>query len=142
MRRYETICILRPGLGESEISKIIESTSKIITDAQGTIIAVDRWGIKKLAYLIKKESQGYYVLCDYAVSPEAVFEMERKFRIDDAVLKYMTVKLADEISEEEITAAAADAEEKQAEAQEEAEQEDGSKQDTEAEEETAKEDKE
>lgn len=126
MRRYETIFILRPNIGEDEITKIIESTQQIIVDAGGSIIESNRWGMKKLAYLIKKESLGYYVFCDYAGVPEAVAEMERKFRIDDAVLKYLTVKIADEITEETIQQAMADATAKQAEADAEAESEEDS----------------
>lgn len=112
MRRYETIYILKPSLGENEINSVIENTNKIITDDEGTIISLNRWGMKKLAYLIKKESQGYYVFCDYAGTPEAVSEMERKFRIDDAVLKFMTVKLADSISADEIATATTEAAQK------------------------------
>ena len=109
MRRYETIYILRPTLGETEITAIIENTNQVIADANGSIIDQDRWGMKKLAYLIKKETQGYYVFCDYAVTPEAVTEIERKFRIEDSVLKYMTVKLADSITAEEVVTATSDA---------------------------------
>jgi small subunit ribosomal protein S6 len=107
MRRYETIFILRPSAGEEEISKIINSTTQIITDEQGSIIEMNRWGMKKLAYLIKKESLGYYVFCDFAGTPAAVAEIERKFRIDDLVLKYLTIKTADTIGEEGIAKAIA-----------------------------------
>ena len=102
MRRYETIYILRPNLGEEEISKVVDYVDQIITDEGGTVIDLNKWGMKKLAYLIKKESLGYYVYCNYATTPAAVSEMERKFRIDDSVLKYMTIKLADSISDEQI----------------------------------------
>jgi small subunit ribosomal protein S6 len=107
MRRYETIFILRPNVGEDEINRVVESTSKIIVDEKGTIIEMDKWGMKKLAYLIKKESLGYYVYCDYAGTPAAVAEIERKFRIDDTVLKYMTIKTAVSITEEDIQEALA-----------------------------------
>jgi small subunit ribosomal protein S6 len=107
MRRYETIFILRPNAGEDEINRVVESTSKIILDEKGTIIELDKWGMKKLAYLIKKESLGYYVYCDYAGTPAAVAEIERKFRIDDSVLKYMTIKTAASITEEGIQEALA-----------------------------------
>lgn len=107
MRRYETIFILRPNAGEDEINRVVESTSKIILDEKGTIIELDKWGMKKLAYLIKKESLGYYVYCDYAGTPAAVTEIERKFRIDDSVLKYMTIKTAASITEEGIQEALA-----------------------------------
>ena len=107
MRRYETIFILRPNVGEDEINRVVESTSQIILDEKGTIIEMDKWGMKKLAYLIKKESLGYYVYCDYAGTPAAVAEIERKFRIDDTVLKYMTIKTAMTITEEDIQEALA-----------------------------------
>lgn len=95
MRRYETISIIRPGAGENEIDAIIERTDGIIRDHGGEVIQVDKWGQRKLAYLIKKEQQGYYVYTEYAGTPEAVNEMERIFRIDDTILKYLTVKLQD-----------------------------------------------
>lgn len=107
MRRYETIFILRPNVGEDEINRVVESTTKIIVDEKGSIIELNKWGMKKLAYLIKKESLGYYVYCDYAGTPAAVAEIERKFRIDDAVLKYMTIKTAKAITEEGIEEAQA-----------------------------------
>ena len=107
MRRYETIFILRPSAGEEEINKIIGNTTQIILDESGTIIELNKWGMKKLAYLIKKESLGYYVFCDFAGTPDAVEEIERKFRIDDLVLKYMTIKTAGSINEEEIQQAIA-----------------------------------
>ena len=69
MRRYETIYILRPNLGEEEISTVIENTNAIVQQEKGTIIELNKWGMKKLAYLIKKESLGYYVYCDYAGTP-------------------------------------------------------------------------
>jgi small subunit ribosomal protein S6 len=105
MRRYETIYILRPTLGEEEINTVIESTNAVLTADDGDIIAIDKWGLRKLAYLIKKESNGYYVFCDYGTDPANVTEMERKFRIDDAVMKYMTLKVADTIDVNGITAA-------------------------------------
>ncbi len=108
MRRYETIYILRPNLGEDEITKVIENTNQIILDEKGTIIELNKWGMKKLAYLIRKETQGFYVYCDYAGTPAAVSEIERKFRIDDSVLKYMTIKTAAAISNEQIQKAVGD----------------------------------
>ena len=95
MRRYETVFIVKSSTGEDEITAIIEKVSSIITGDGGTVLMVDRWGLKKLAYLIKKESQGYYIHIDYAAVPIAVAEIERIFKIDDRLLKYMTLKLAD-----------------------------------------------
>jgi small subunit ribosomal protein S6 len=102
MRRYETIFIVRPNVAEDEIEAVINKTSSIIEGDGGTIIKIDKWGLKKLAYLIKKETQGIYVHIDYAAIPASVSELERIFRIDDKVLKYLTVKLADSCDPEAI----------------------------------------
>ena len=114
MRRYETIYILRPNLSESEISTIIDNTSAILESNGGAVINLDKWGMRKLAYEIKKEAQGYYVFCDYASNPAEVAEMERKFRIDDAVLKYLTIKLDHDIDAGGVQAARQEIEDEQA----------------------------
>lgn len=112
MRRYEQVFILRPSLSEDEITKVIETGAQLIEQDGGSIIFLNKWGMRKLAYPIKKEVQGYYVLCDFAASPGVVSEIERRFRIDDSVLKYLSIKISDEISSEEIEAARTEAEEK------------------------------
>jgi len=116
MRHYETTYILRPNLGEDQFTEIIERTSAIVTDDDGSIIDIDRWGIKTLAYEIKKETQGYYVIMNYAAHGTTIAEIERIFRIDDRLLRYLTIKLADAIDEagidtikEQIAAHAAEA---------------------------------
>ena len=113
MRRYETVFIVRPNVAEDEIEAVINKTSSIIEGDGGTIIRIDKWGLKKLAYLIKKETQGYYVHIDYAAIPASVSELERIFRIDDKVLKYLTVKLDDSCDPEAIKEELAEAEVKE-----------------------------
>lgn len=93
MRRYETISIINPNAGEDEIKAISQKTADIIEGDGGTILKVDNWGLKKLAYVVKKETQAYYVYTMYAGLPASVNEMERIFKIDDRVLKFMTIKL-------------------------------------------------
>jgi small subunit ribosomal protein S6 len=92
-------------LGEGEINTIIENSNAIINSEDGKIIELSKWGMTKLAFPIKKEIQGFYVFCDYSGTPDAVAEMERKFRIDDSVLRYLTVKTADSITDEEVAEA-------------------------------------
>lgn len=93
MRRYETIIIVRPGAsGEEELTALIEKFTGILKEHGGSITTIDKWGLKKLAYLIKKEHQGYYVFYSYECPPEGVKEMERQLRISDRVIKYLTVK--------------------------------------------------
>jgi small subunit ribosomal protein S6 len=108
------ISIFRPGLGEDAVNAIVENTRKIIEDDQGTVISLTRWGMKKLAYPIKKEKQGLYYFYEYAASPAAITEIERKFRIDDGVLKYLTVKIADDIGAAELAVAIADSDKRNA----------------------------
>lgn len=120
MRRYETISIIRPSVGDEEIEAINQRSISIIEGDGGSIVKVDKWGLKTLAYLIKKEPQGYYVYMDYGATPAAVTEMERQFKIDDRLLKFMTVKLDNVFDpvavQAEAEAAAKAAEDKAAEA--------------------------
>ncbi|MBU0675368.1 MAG: 30S ribosomal protein S6 [Proteobacteria bacterium] len=95
LRRYETIIIVKPVMGEDEIQGIVEKTTGIIEGFDGSMVRTDRWGLKKLAYLIQKEQQGFYIYFEYAGTPEAVNEIERIYRIDDRIMKYLTVKLQD-----------------------------------------------
>ncbi|CAK8715662.1 MAG: SSU ribosomal protein S6P [Candidatus Electronema aureum] len=97
MRHYEITWIMRPSLGDTQFTEIIDRTAAIITGDGGTVIDISRWGIKKLAYDIKKESQGYYVCMNCAAPATTVKELERIFRIDDRLLRYLTIKLAEEI---------------------------------------------
>ncbi|NTW88508.1 MAG: 30S ribosomal protein S6 [Desulfobulbaceae bacterium] len=98
MRRYETIAILKPSLSEDEIKAVIDRATGIIEGLGGSIIKLDRWGLKKLAYNIEKEQQGFYLYLQYAGVPEAVSELERICRIDDRIMKYLTVKLQEVFS--------------------------------------------
>lgn len=91
MRHYESIIIVRPGAaGEGELTTIIDKYSGALN---GELAGVDKWGLKKLAYPIKKEQQGFYLLLRFSAAPEGVKEMERLLRIDDRILKYLTVRL-------------------------------------------------
>ena len=102
MRRYETTYILRPNLGEDQFSEIIERTNSIVTGDGGAIINLERWGNRKLAYEIKKENFGQYIYFNFAAPGTTILEMERIFRIDDRVLRFLTVKLEDSIDAETI----------------------------------------
>jgi len=95
MRRYETIVIVRPGAGEAEFSAVSDKITGTIEGFGGLIVRTDRWGLKKLAYPIKKEAQGDFLYIEYAGQPDGVKEMERLIRIDDRVLKFMTIKTQD-----------------------------------------------
>jgi small subunit ribosomal protein S6 len=93
MRIYETIVIIRPNVAEDGIGAIIDRANGIIEGDGGSVTKVDKWGLRKLAYPIKKEQQAVYVLTEFTATAPAVAEMERIFKIDDRILKFMTVKL-------------------------------------------------
>lgn len=95
MRHYETIVIIRPNTGEADVAAKIDKVSGIINRFGGSVVKADNWGLKKLAYLINKEQQGIYVYFEYASVPETIAELERQLRIDDSILKYLTVKIQD-----------------------------------------------
>ncbi len=93
MRRYETIFILDPDVSEEQRGSVFGRLSDLMGQKNGLQVALDEWGAKKLAYEIKKKHRGYYVRLDYCGAGDLVDEIERFFRIDDRVLKYMTIVL-------------------------------------------------
>jgi len=102
MRRYETIVIIDPDLSEDDRTALIERIKEIIPQQEGVFLQEDLWGIKKLAYEIKKKPRGYYVRFDYCGLGPVVDELERSCKIDDRVLKYLTVQLDAEADAEKI----------------------------------------
>lgn len=102
MRRYETITIIDPDLSEENRLPFFERIRDLIPQNGGFLVGLDEWGNKKLAYEIKKKSRGYYIRLDYCGTGALVDEMERSFRIDERVLKYMTVVLDKDADTESI----------------------------------------
>jgi small subunit ribosomal protein S6 len=102
MRRYETIFIADNDLPEEERFPIFEKLKDLIHQHNGLLVMIDEWGGKRLAYEIRKKTHGYYVRLDYCGTGILVDEIERFFRIDDRILKYMTVLLEKDIDIETI----------------------------------------
>ncbi|MCE5266169.1 MAG: 30S ribosomal protein S6 [Deltaproteobacteria bacterium] len=117
MRRYETILIAHVDLSEDELSSLIARYSAIITGQKGILVKVERWGKRRLAYAIKKQARGFYILIDYASESAAVNELERNLKINDKILKFMTVLKEEAVDaaalEKEIAEAAQKAEKKE-----------------------------
>ena len=113
MRRYETIFIVDNDLSEEDRFPIFEKLKDLIHQHNGLLVMVDEWGGKKLAYEIKKKARGYYVRLDYCGSGVLVNEIERFFRIDDRILKYMTVLLDKDVDIEAVKEEIAKTEETQ-----------------------------
>ena len=111
MNRYETIYIANPNLDAGSLSEVVTKFSDLVTKLNGSMIKIDEWGKKKLAYEVKRFDKGYYVVFDFCGLPDLVKELERNLKLDDRVLKYLTVKtekdvdindlLADEVRKED-----------------------------------------
>src|SRR4030042_4696270 len=93
MKRYETIFILDPDLEEEQTQPVVEKIKGIITQNQGEILKVEDWGKRKLAYEVKKKPKAHYFLIHFLGSPVLLSELERNFRVMDAVIKFQSVRL-------------------------------------------------
>jgi ribosomal protein S6 len=102
LRRYEAVFIVRPDLPDDVFDELIERFGGIITDMKGIVVAVERWGKRKLAYPINKERKGYYILMDFVGDSTVVSELEKKMKFDDNVLKYLSTKKAKKVDLKEI----------------------------------------
>ena len=95
MRKYEIIFILDPDLEEEQAKSLVEKVKGIITQANGEILKVEDWGKRKLAYEVKKKPKGQYILIHFFGSPALLSELERNFRVMDAVIKFQSVRLGE-----------------------------------------------
>jgi small subunit ribosomal protein S6 len=102
MRRYETLFIVTPDSSDEDLKAVATKLQGIVTGMDGIVSSYDEQGKKRLAYSVKKQNKGNYVLMDYVGSSDLVEEVERNMRLDDRVLKYLTVKLADKVDPESI----------------------------------------
>lgn len=93
MRRYETIFIVDPDIGEDGRVERFNKAKSVVEKFNGTTLKFEEWGVKKLAYEINKKPRGYYACLDYCGNGELINELERGFRLDDKVMKFMTILL-------------------------------------------------
>ncbi len=99
MANYESVLIARQDLGASQVNALVENLSTVLKNEGGEVIKVDNWGLKNLAYRIKKNRKGHYVLLNIAAPAKAIFEYERLMRLNEDVIRYMTIKV-DEFNNE------------------------------------------
>ncbi|MDA8404258.1 MAG: 30S ribosomal protein S6 [Desulfobacteraceae bacterium] len=105
MNHYETIFIVDPDTPGTDQDIIFEKVKNMINRAS-KLLMFDDWGNRKLAYEIKKKRQGRYIRLDYCGNGALVDEMERNFRLDYRILKFMTILLAQDVDPEALAAAA------------------------------------
>ena len=93
MALYESVFIARQDISSAQTEALTEQFSQIIADQGGTVSKKEYWGLKSLAFRIKKNRKGHYVLLNIDAPPAAVIEMERNMRLNEDVLRYLTVKV-------------------------------------------------
>jgi len=97
MRIYEELFIVKPDATEEEIDQVVEQIGQVITGGDGAIDKVEKWGVRKLAYRVAKLEEGHYVLVQFSASPDTVKEIERRLRVTDLVLKFLTVRIDEKL---------------------------------------------
>lgn len=93
MTKYESMLIARQDLGQSQVNDIIATLSDAIKKEGGEVVNVDNWGLKSLAYRIKKNRKGYYVVLNISAPANAIFEYERLARLNEDIIRFMTIKV-------------------------------------------------
>lgn len=92
MRNYENLVIVKPTLTAEEIQAGISAIEEVITSNGGEIAARDAMGMRKLAYPLAKNERGYFHVVYYTIAPSAINEIERRFRINEDILRFVTIK--------------------------------------------------
>lgn len=93
MRRYETIFVASPLLTEEQVDDLVRHFEGIIAEQGGELLKTDKWGRKKLAYEVQKFSEGYYTLFELNAGSNLIAELERRFRNNDSVIKFLSVRM-------------------------------------------------
>jgi small subunit ribosomal protein S6 len=97
MRIYEELFIVRPDATDEELDPLIEQLKNVIVHAGGTLDKTEKWGVRKLAYRLLKHNEAQYILLQFTAPAEAVKEVERRLRVADLVLKYLTVRIDEKL---------------------------------------------
>lgn len=95
MRTYEALYIISPELDDSAIQTVVADVEKFITSSNGTIVRSDVWGKRKLAYTIRKHTEGVYVVLRFLASPDSIKRLEQQLKLTEAVIRYMVLYLDD-----------------------------------------------
>ena len=89
--KYETVLVVSTKLGEEGNAEMVERFKTLIAN-NGTVESVDDWGKRRLAYLINKESEGYYTLINFESTPDFTAELDRRYKITDGILRSIIIK--------------------------------------------------
>jgi|SRR5579884_3132837 len=100
-RVYEELFIVRPDATDEEIDPLVEQLTTTIASKGGNVDKSEKWGLRKLAYRVKKYNDGNYILLHFTADPDAVKELERRLRVSDLVLKFITVRVDEKMKKVE-----------------------------------------
>ena len=92
MQLYETVYIVKPDLGNSELNDVQEKYENLLKLGNATIEYKENWGLRNLAYKIQNNKKGFYYLLVFNAKADAVKELERNFKIDENIIRYLTTK--------------------------------------------------
>jgi small subunit ribosomal protein S6 len=95
-RTYEIMFIVRPDVEEADLDKLIEGFQKNVTDGGGEVKSVEKMGRRRLAYTVRKFNDGFYVLLNVAAAGSLITEIERRLRVSEQVIKFITVRMDEE----------------------------------------------
>lgn len=93
MRNYESLYIIHPDVVGDELTAMVEKFQGVLTDQAAEIYNLDNWGVRKLAYPINKAERGCYVQTYFRAEPQVIAEFERRLRLDEKILRFLTVKI-------------------------------------------------
>ena len=96
MRNYESLYIIHPEVVGDELTAMVEKFQKVLTDQAAEVYKLDNWGVRKLAYPIQKVERGCYVQTLFTAAPEVIAEFERRLRLDEKILRFLTVRFDEE----------------------------------------------
>jgi small subunit ribosomal protein S6 len=96
MRNYELVCIVHPEVDEEGLAAVVETVKDLVKRGGGEVPKVDLWGLRRLAYPIRKLREGQYVLMHLDMAPEGVAELERSLGLSEQVIRHLVVRLEDD----------------------------------------------
>ncbi len=101
MRNYEVVFIAAPTLASEELENFISHIQTVVEGKNGKVVKVDNWGKKPLAYKIKKFREGYYIVLSIEGDGGAIAELERRFRVTDYIIRFISVRIDQDVKRSE-----------------------------------------
>ena len=95
MRSYQSVLILKPDLDEAQVDQVLEKITEFLSKNNGSIVKVEKWGKKRLAYRVKKSRFGYYLNIYHTCESLKVSALEADYKLYDLILKFLVIRLDD-----------------------------------------------